>query len=443
MRTRGFSLIELLIAVAISAVIIAGGVSLLIGTQRFFQGGVDDRAMQEAARVALESIRTNLQRAGYGMEPTFALDFGQALTTMDRIPLGLVAPPTTQPVVTASPYAWAGGYDCADGKQVVCRDSTTGPDELVFYAREPMFQRYLNGAATSDGFTLQGPAPAGGWDGGFFQSGQILQVMCYGIQNEWSWAYVSVDKVDSTGHVTLQGGTAKKYDFPFQNELLNRASFATSEAAGARRAFLINRYRYFVAAVDAAGNIKDWETAGTRPYLMLDQGFTDSDKNPIYTPIAADVEDIQFAYIFPQADTTTSTPSDPADPDSDPIFVAQIVGADPGTPVTNNILGIDLDPARGIPALTSSSRDPVRSTLHPANIRAVRIAVTVRTERQDSSSADSVIPKALNRPKKTDGEAGYHRMTFETTVRLPNMDAQIATFPNDCVDDPKNCDGNL
>ncbi|MGK4277476.1 hypothetical protein, partial [Escherichia coli] len=86
-------------------------------------------AMQEAARVALAEVTGRLRTAGYGLEPTFAFDFGKANTVMDRAPVGV--------------QAAFGGHACADDKLVVCRDSVAAPDELVFYSRDPTFQRVV------------------------------------------------------------------------------------------------------------------------------------------------------------------------------------------------------------------------------------------------------------------------------------------------------------
>ena len=66
--SRGFTLVELMVALAISVVVIAGSLMLLNAQRRSFQGGSVDRALQEAGRVALIEISGNLRLAGYGLD---------------------------------------------------------------------------------------------------------------------------------------------------------------------------------------------------------------------------------------------------------------------------------------------------------------------------------------------------------------------------------------
>ncbi len=391
---RGFSLIELTVATAISLIVVAAGVALLISTQRMFQKGSDDRAMQETARVAIDEVSTRLRMAGYGLEPTFTFDLGQADTVMDRVPPG-----------SAVRF---GGYGCAT--PVTCRDSIDAPDELVFYARDPDFGMDLTpiGSGTAK---LVLSNPSAGTSAVRLRAGQILQVMCYGTGNQWLWAYVTVKQnVDSTAaavDVELLPQGSATLDFPSQNNLLGNACFQ----GGLRRVFKIDRYRYFVAAVDAAGNLQPWETPGTRPYLMLDQGLADADGNVTPVAIAPDVEDVQVSYVFPLS---------AAD--------AQVVGAAEGTAVAASEAGIDLAPALGIPSYTTPTLDPRRTTHHPANVKAVRVAFTIRSPRSDPGVFDDKVPAVANRAE-VDGEAGFRRMVFETTTRVRNMDNRLPLFP--------------
>lgn len=410
MRARGFSLVELMVAVTVSLVVVAAAVSLLLGTQRLFTTGTTDRSMQETARVALGELARSASEAGYGLEPTFAFDFGQAATVMDRVP------PGTQ--------VRFGGYACASA--VTCRDSIAGPDELVFYARDPSFAYDLTGGVGSSSFTLTGPLRS------TLAPGQILQVMCYGVANQWLWAYVTVRSVDASNPtqvvVNLKPSPGLPNDFPYQNALLTgQACFGS----GQRRAFKIDRYRYFVAAVDQTGAVQPWETAGTRPYLMLDQGLSDGN-GPVSTVIAPDVEDLQVGYVFPIAEAATG---------------AGLVGTTEGTAITADAAGIDLTPALGIPAFSTPSLDPIRTTHHPANIRAVRVAITVRAERTDPNVFDAQVPAALNRPAVA-GEAGYRRMVFESTIYTHNLETRLPVFPTydpsyttTCAGTAGNCGG--
>ena len=407
MRTRGFSLIELLVGVAVSVIVVAAAVALLTGTQRSFQGGVDDRAMQETARVAMDELTTNLAQAGYGMEPTLVFDFGQAATIQDEVPTG--------------DQVRFGGYNCT--APVNCRDSIAGPDEVVFYSRDPLWEKDLTGIVGVNSITLVGPIASP------LQQGQVLQVMCYGTNDQWLWAFVTVQSADATNPSAIQVSLAPSpglpFDFPYQNSLLTQPCFGS----GTRRAFKIDRYRYYIQAVDGAGNPQAWETPGTRPYLMLDQGLASSP-----AAIAADVEDLQVAYVFPLAAAGS-----------------QLIGATAGTAVAEGANGIDLAPALGIPSFSTPSLDPTRTTNHPANIQAVRVAITVRSERSDLTCTDPActqLPASLNRPAWP-GEPGYKRMVFDATTYVHNMMTRLAVFPTydpsynlpTCADNAGNCGG--
>jgi len=388
MRDRGFTLIEMAVTIALSAIVLAGAVVLVTATQRMLTTGAGDRAMQETARVALGELTAGIRSAGYGLEPNFAVDFGQATTNMDRLPAG-------QDVRF-------GGFAC-DGN-VTCRDSVAGPDEIVFYTRDPTWMRELNGPAAAGSIKLAGDLSA-------LSPGQILQLMCYGVGNQWQWAFVTVSKVTtSSGTVEFEENTGLPNDFPHQNTLAAGTCFAS----GQRRAFKIDRYRYYVAAFDDAGAARAWGTPGARPYLMLDQGLKDGD-NPIVNVIAADVEDLQVAYVFPLAGTTAT---------------AQLVGATGGTRLAQSADGIDLvpDSTIGIPRLSTPTQDPTRTTHHPANLRAIRVAVTVRSQLQDPSIDDAAVPAMFNRPA-IPAEAGYRRLVFESATDLPNMDIRLPVFP--------------
>ncbi|HET6437603.1 MAG TPA: hypothetical protein VFG59_06065 [Anaeromyxobacter sp.] len=408
MRARGYTLVELMIASLVSLLTIAAGVSLLVASQGWFQSGSDDRQMQETARVAMDEMMTNLRSAGYGMEPTFAFDFGiLANTAMDRIPAG--------------DQARFGGY-CGDSDPPCARDSTAGSDEIVFYSRDLSFERDVVSVG-ADGNSLVVARPASG-GATTLLPGQVLQLMCYGSNNQWIWAYVTVASVDSSGAnpaVALSAGAGgQPFDFPYQNSLLTQACF--NAGAASVKAFKIDRYHYFVEFVDDSGKVQPFETAGARPYLMLDQGLR-QDGKLIVAAVAPDVEDLQLAYVFPLASG------------------AQVLGApqNPGDPLTllkasdqQDDTGINLIPAPPfvIPSFSAAPNDLdlARTTHQPANIRAVKVALTVRSPRLDLAVQDDKVPAAFNRDQ-VDGEKGYRRMVFESTAYTRNMETTLPVFP--------------
>lgn len=389
-RPSGFSLVELLVALVVAGIVVAGALTLLVSQQRTFQGGASDRALQEAGRVSLERLVTELRTASYGMDPGLAFDFGAAQAIMDRAAL----PEGT----TTIPF---GGHAC--NAPVTCRDRTDGPDEIVFHSRNPDFGRLVLAASPSE-LSLEGPLNTP------LRAGQILQVACY--SGELTWAYVTVGSevaatADAVVAVPLRDAVAE-HAFGSQNKYLEGSCFA-----GEARAFKIDRFRFYVETYDPAGAVQPWGTAGARPYLMLDQGLVNAAGAPILDVIAPDVEDLQLAYVFPLAPPAT-----------------RVRGATAGTPLQADAAGIDLAPATvpPMPLYSTPKLDVVRTTGHPSNLRAVRVGVVIRQAEATPGLSDPVLPALSNRDAIA-RESNRRRVVFETTVAVPNMESRGPVFP--------------
>lgn len=402
-RPRGFSLIELIVALAISLVVIAGGMGLMVSQVRTFQETAGDRHLQETARIALDHIGNNLRQAGFGVDLALAFDFGQMNNVrMDRGPTGVTFSTTSYPSVATG--------NCTVG---LCRDSTTASDEIVFFSRDPAFGPHpLTAAATaaSASLTIAGPLNV------TLNAGQVLLVACY--TGNMTWAYVTVSatvpqSLNPTVTVPISAGVSS---FPTQNSFLADpcfGSFATppvtpAALTTATEVFKVDRYHYYVQNYDPAGNVQPWGSATGRPYLMFDQGFTGVQPSVI----APDVEDIQFSYVFPYD------------------AVTPLVGATPGTAITGDDFGINLAPAAGCPAYSDPATSPTRQNHDPGNIGAVGVSVVARTADQDLTlSNSSTIPAAGNRAAAV-GPAGYTRLLINTTFAVRNLSALSPYFPS-------------
>jgi type IV pilus assembly protein PilW len=384
---RGVTLTELLVSLVVSAIVCAGALSLLTQQQRAFQTSASDRAMQDSARTAVAELATNLRRAGYGIEPWLAVDLGPV--------------PNALPSVAGAPALVTTGYPggapgsalpaCNAPVTPADRDSTTGSDEIVFHARDPGFNRRLTSTSTST-LTL-----ASALTSPLYQ-GQILQVMCGGASR---WAYVTVGAFVDVGATAVPLSTACSNRFPHQQDQLGAGCFATGVANA--RVFKIDRFHYYVARYADP-------LVGQRPYLMLDRGLL-KDGAPVVEPVAADVEDVQFAYVFPRA-------------------APVVVGVTPGTALASSAASIDLGAVP--PAYTDPTAAASRQTNSPGNIRAVRVSVVVRSSTPDirlAPAASSTVPAAANRAEITDAPSGYRRLLVETTEALRNLDSRAPYFP--------------
>jgi type IV pilus assembly protein PilW len=404
--TRGFSLVELLVALAVSLLVVGGAMALLLSQQRMFQTSSADRAVQETGRVALEEITSSLRLAGYGIDPGYAFDFGAlAHVSQDRAPQGAT-------VTAASTFA-----DCTS---VTCRDSITGPDEIVFRYRNPSFVRSLAQAPTgTTSITIAGPL------GAPLYQGQILQVMCFA--GDMLWAYVTVGQTvaaTTANTVTVPLATGVANEFPFQNDYLANSCFGAAAGRGATAAafaaaakvYKVDQFRYYVATFDASGAVVASGTAGARPFLMLDQGLLDGG-NPIRRVVTPDVEDLQLAYLFPSSATAA----------------LQRVGGTPGAAISADAAGIDVDPDEGPPAFSDVATAPARRSQFPANIRAVSVTVVARSPERDATVFEGSVPAAGNRPAVA-GPVGYRRQLFGTTAATINLDARAPHFPTYSAD---------
>lgn len=384
---RGVTLVEMLISLVITTVVIAGALALLVAQQRAYRSSAADRAMQDAARAGIQDLTTNLRRAGYGIEPWLAIDFGPvenappswaggAATTTAGYPSG--PPGNAPPACTPSPAVTPSS-----------RDRTDGPDEIVFYARDPAWSRGLQAAPSESQLTLAANLKTP------LEVGQILQIMCPAAAG---WAYVTVGARAAANQkvVTLQ--TACSGPFPYQQDTLTTGCIAGGWSQA--RVFKVERFHYYV------------ERFGGRPFLMLDRGLWGAD-GPLVEPVAPDVEDIQFAYVLPLAAAG----------------LASLVGGPGAAQLDDSADGIDLD------AVPAAYADPTqaasRTTHHPGNIRAVQASVVVRTPSADVRfvGSDRTIPAAGNRGAQTNGDAGFRRILVETTEGTRNLDSRAPYFP--------------
>jgi type IV pilus assembly protein PilW len=380
---RGVTLVELLVSLTVSTVVVVGAVTLLSAQQRAFRTSAADRAMQDTARTAMSQISTELRRAGYGIEPWLAFDLGPIEN----------APPSWQNATPLATTGYPGGPPgtslpaCTAGATPADRDSVEGPDEIVFYARDPAFNRQLAAAPTSSTLTLASPLKTP------LEAGQILQVMCSGAS---AWAYVMVGAQAAKDATAVTLRTACTDGFPYQQEALESGCFTAGYDNV--RVFKIDRFHYYV------------QRFGGRPFLMLDRGLVKNGA-ALVEPIAPDVEDLQFAYVFPRSGT------------------APVAGADEETQLEDAAGSIDLaaaPPAYGDPTLSAA-----RTTNSPGNIRAVRVSVVVRAPSSDGNLGGdefATVPAAGNRPA-VDGDAGFKRLVVETTEGTRNLDARAPLFP--------------
>jgi len=330
MNTRGFTLLELMVGGAIGVFAVTLVLGVFVSQNGAFQSLDLVRQMNANARDASLELGNSLKRAGYGIDPGVAFDF-------------------------SCPGAAAG---------TKCHDKYSGSDELRFYARNPNYQYTPQSAAL--GCNTVGGCLGGGAMWTIFgaptstlitatlgsldtiQKGRILLAMCSDSSHP---VYAVVQgTVAGPGNIAMQiiinSSTAS-------SSLVGDIAFSGCHTTG--YLFLVDQYRYFVT------------TLNNEPWLVLDNGIVYDAATPANNliPVARGVEDLQVAYLLGPTPTGTA-------PDSNQDWV---VG-------NNQVIAAveEPDPAQAIPV----SGVP-NGSLHPGNIRGVRVTVVVRSPIPDRS----------------------------------------------------------
>ncbi len=425
---RGISLIELMVALVVTAFVMVGVVATVSAQQRAYVGGQQTREMQQSIRVALLSIERNLRLAGYGMDPALALDFAW---------YGIMEP---LPTNGCPAEMWPCG-----------RDATRNADELVFYARNPAFRYPPDGsAALGKTWSLvsiaAGSATLQARNGETFRKGQILQAVCGSIPSYYLYFTLNETKTaPGDGPLTI-ALAAQNVNDPFRRQDLGYSGTNYQCFLTTARVFQIDRYRY---------HLRPYKQAATRydPYLVLDTG-TDTngdnsvdDKDELF--VADAIEQMQVGYVF---QNPVLAPVG-LDAGTAILFPPEVAGATTRGDLTAGAIATTVfplapptRPERSVYSSSSwfgvSSADPNRLTNHQANLKSVRLLLLARAgEPMPASKTNlSLIGQSLFNFLGTAtqpswiaaGRAGgpddkYLRVRLETTVPLENMSVRGMT----------------
>jgi type IV pilus assembly protein PilW len=349
---RGFTLIEVTVGAAVALIVIGIVTATFLSQQRSLQVLDLSREASSAARDAMLSLQETIARAGYGIDPRYAFDFRS--------------------------------YSCPSWTAVnPCRDRRNFPDQIVFVSRDPNY--YWAGTPNSAiaGCDPSAPCTGHAWQvkgfdpthvtvaasaGDTFLKGQVVLMACAKGSNPTMGRVATTMKATSATDLQLTLDNAVPGN-PYLTNVPNPHD-ACFDNPGVSM-FFVNLYRYHVATVNGD------------PWLMLDRGL-DYNQNGTTAeasagtpdtadeiPIAHGVEDMQIAYLLRPSTTGLAAPDNNAD---------WVIGNTSGTVE-------EPDPTVTAPAQNTPDTDPLRFNLHPANIRGVRIRLTVRSLRQDITQA--------------------------------------------------------
>lgn len=357
---RGFTLLELVAGLAISAIVLGGVAASFIAVQASYTAETQVKGLTENARVGIDYVERTLRMAGYGLDPQMAFDFA-------TVPAGVVISKDN--------------------------DSSTGfvTDDLAFRFRDPSYLKRgsYDGAGT---LTLEG--------GGVFEQqlavGQAIIIACTGANT-----YLVV----RTTALVLGADTSAAvadYGAPFGS---TSHSCLQNTGNQASHVMLMREYRFRVTDIDG------------RPWLVAYRNLSQDvdDPNSDFDPIAIDVETFQVSYSMNRPRPTSACCA----------TTLAVDHAGNGNWVLGDDTPLLLPNAAATPPTYDTEYDNVlRFNDHPANIRAVRVTIGLRSFQTDQShghapsSAPSVIENYTPVSLTPDG---YYRSRITTSVVMPNM----------------------
>jgi prepilin-type N-terminal cleavage/methylation domain-containing protein len=355
---RGFTLVELLMSVAILAFVVAG-VSLLLVQQSLLSAKQElTRSLEANGRLAMLEVASAVRSAGYGISPEGAFDF-------DRY--GCSTPGTSN--------------TCNGGG----RDRANAPDELVVSWRDLTFSREalsVTGGPTSYTVNiktgLSRPLPAG----------RILLLLCDGADPV---SYVKLTSDAAAGATNLSVRTVEDSDGHYPQ------AGPAGECFSKGTVLLVERRRYFIAN-DDTGMSSLFRERNPGSQELVQRG----------------IEDLQLTY-----EIGAPPPGPPGCCFSTTPPVA--CGADKGW-VLGACEGVAAQPshAAAAPDWMNDGYDSAnRYTVHPMNIRKVTVNVVARSITASPDRAGDPVDVVGNRPARA--RDIFRRAVFSVTEPTPNM----------------------
>jgi type IV pilus assembly protein PilW len=389
---RGVTLVELLVSLVIMSVVMLAVMTVFIAVQRSYETMSRTRSAIEGSRAAVSYVERQVRMAGYGIDPRYAFDFtvSGGLTSKDNMAVSGVLP-STVPVTT---------------------------DDLAYRYRDPNWLR--RGAMSGTTLNLINANGLGATFGLKLQAGQRLMVMCPG-GNDWAVFQLNSgrDPTDTSATVTHVSAP-----FPAPPSCLTQTTGSAIPYVA-----LLQERRIRIRNI------------GGRPFLVAYRQIRDATgavvqpdaANLNYDPIAADVEDFQVAYVMNRPGDMAAGPG---------AFRSACCAGAAVVDSTGNSNWILMDSTSGTEAVpdgnptatTAPTVDlaydsPRRYNNHSANIRQVRAAIVVRSQRQDRNQYSRAL-SVENNVRSSPPLDGFMRLPMTTTIRVPNMLSRSTFTPD-------------
>jgi type IV pilus assembly protein PilW len=356
---RGFTLIELMIAIMISSVVVASGYTILTTTHKATISNERAVGTQQNIRVAMELIARDIKQAGFGMPVAPNTPVGG---TAGNCATGATAA-AIRPVDNNSAIPLTAVND-------------TGADTISLVVPRT---NSTNGAVP--GWVLASAAPSGG-TGSFttvtLTSTAVNEMVAEGMLNG-SGAYISLGGVVTVPVTSSSGATIT----------LGTPTYAPINFPAGTQVYLLQCVTYQVAT--GAANCG---SAGPCLTRTVDSGTAPT----ITTSLVDGVEDLQFAYACDGCNTTINA------------GIPKRVIDDINANITFDIADFQ------------TTRVWVAGTFDPATIRLVQINIVARQTAIDQGTGEGIQAGVLSGPLQVSdhlpsNDAGYAAATYQSFRR--------------------------
>jgi prepilin-type N-terminal cleavage/methylation domain-containing protein len=379
-RSRGYTLVELMLALAILSVVMAGISGVLLKQSQASAVQSAQRDLEESGRLALLELGNAARMAGYGIDPPAAFDFARYACTTPNTP-----------------------STCNGGG----RDRSDAPDEMVAAWRDPLFARASSSPLTGTvgagpyGVTLNAPLTDP------LEANRIVELVCAGGDTV---DYLALNAAAAAGDTLLSLRQLTAADGYFPSSAPANTCYTTAAV------LLVDRVRYYVAN-DADGV----------PALFRDRGRAAPEL------LYRGIEDVQFTYDIVQPQPPSAFAADGGTPAAAPGCVDAVSGN--ATWSFGACAGAAGGPAYvaaadgGEPDWRNANYDtPDRYVGSPMNIGNVTITVVARATRRSADGTGDAVPAIANRAARP--RDAFRRAVMSISERPTNLLSRGSFRPN-------------
>jgi type IV pilus assembly protein PilW len=381
LKSRGFTLAELLVGLAVTSIVMTAVVAIFVGVQRSYQAETEVKLITENGRGAMLFLERVVPLAGYGIDPRVAFDVTNQASRDNQDVTAITTWSPAQPTIPTN------------GGAVIS-------DELAFRFRDPAFLKA--GRLNSGNTTVTVDEPLGV----ALPVGKLLMVGCRGGV-DYAMVRVTTAVASTATSVSVANAAA-----PF---VASSANCLTATGAASPWVFIVQEHRLRIVNL------------GGRPWLVsfrnLEDGVLTLNANN-FDPIAPDVEGFQVAFGMNRARPSLTCCTAAPDTGGNTNFIV-------GDAIGETFFGPPAGVLSSLPDYRTGYDKPERFLARPANIRSVHIALVMRSTRNNPSGRTQLRTDDLfNYDAPTPVRDGYNRSLFHSAIMTPNLVSRSGFGPS-------------